>query len=260
MKRLLWLSAMLGVAIFLGAPSAAIAEEKIGVILMHGKDGTVNSQSPVGKLASYLRGDFKVKALTMPWSRQNKFNGTLEDAFKKIDQAVAQLRKAGATKVVVGGHSMGAAAALAYATQTTGLGGVLMIAAGHRPDLYAGKNTNAIANARAFIAAGNPAGKVKIFDKNQGKRIARSLDADVAVSWFDPASLAIMQNAAPRVQPGTPVLFIIGDHDGLHPGGKSLIFEKLPQHPKNAYTVVRGGHKATPTIGKSEITAWLRAL
>jgi fermentation-respiration switch protein FrsA (DUF1100 family) len=63
----------------------------------------------------------------------------------------------------------------------------------------------------------------------------------VAISWFDPDGLAVMENAAPKLQPDTPVLFIIGEQDMLHPEGKSLIFEKLPQHPKNAYTVVPGG-------------------
>jgi fermentation-respiration switch protein FrsA (DUF1100 family) len=82
----------------------------------------------------------------------------------------------------------------------------------------------------------------------------------VAISWFDPDGLAVMENAAPKLQPDTPVLFIIGEQDMLHPEGKSLIFEKLPQHPKNAYTVVPGGHKATPTKGKSEIAAWLKGL
>ncbi len=260
MNRFLSAAAALVIAVVLFAPSVAIAGEKIGVILMHGKDGTVRSKSPIGMLAASLQGQFSVKALDMPWSRSNRFNRTLQESFQEIDEAVAKLKAGGATKVVVGGHSLGAAAALAYATQRAGLAGVLMIAAGHRPDLYMDKNTEAIAKAKALIAAGNPEKEVDIFDVNQGRRISRSLDADIAVSWFDPAGLAVMQNAAPKVRKGTPVLFIIGERDPLHPTGKGLIFKKLPQHEKNAYIVVSGGHKATPTNGASEISAWLKGL
>lgn len=260
MKGLIAAAVSLVMVVVLCPATEAVAGDKVGVVLMHGKDGTAKQKSPIGKLASYLSSDFEVEAPDMPWSRSNRFNGTLEEAFARIDKAVADLKDDGATKIVVGGHSMGAATALAYATQRPGLAGVLMMAPGHRPDTYEDQNAKALDKARALIAAGTPEEEVDIYDVNQGARISRSLDADVALSWFDPAGLAVMQNAAPKLQPDTPVLFIIGEKDRLHPTGESLIFAKLPAHARSAYTVVPGGHKATPMKGKSEIKDWLNSL
>ncbi len=244
----------------IGPTPGAFADGNVGIVLMHGKDSTARPKSAIGKLASFLNNDFKVETPDMPWSRSNGLNKTLEDSFKDIDAAVAKLKSAGATKIVVGGHSMGAAAALAYATQRTGLAGVLMIAPGHRPEKKAGKNAAALEKAKALISAGNPNDHVDIIDSNQGRPIFRSLGADIAVSWFDPEGLVVMQNSAAKLAEGTPVLFIIGEQDRLSSTGKSLIFSKLPTHPNSSYTVVPGGHKATPMKGKSEITAWLRRL
>lgn len=247
-------------AFVLGTPPLAHAEGKTGVVLMHGKDGTAKPQSPIGELIEFLGTNFLVDAPDMPWSRSNGLNKTLEESFKEIDLAVDRLKNAGASKIVVGGHSMGAAAALAYATQRSDLAGVLMIAAGHRPDLWARKNMSALENAKALSSSGSPKDRVDINDKDQGKLFTRSVAADIAVSWFDPDGLVVMQNSAGMLKAGTPVLFIIGEQDFLRPTGESLIFNKFPAHPKSAFVVVSGGHKQTPGIGKSEIADWLNKL
>jgi pimeloyl-ACP methyl ester carboxylesterase len=259
MRKFIFVAGVL-FAFALGTPPLAQAEGKTGIVLMHGKDGTAKPQSPIGELIEFLKTDFLVDAPDMPWSRSNGLNKTLEESFKDIDLAVERLKSAGASKIVIGGHSMGAAAALAYATQRSDLAGVLMIAAGHRPDLWARKNMSALENARALIASGNPKDRVDINDKDQGKLFTRSVAADVAVSWFDPDGLVVMQNSAGKLKEGTPVLFIIGEDDFLRPTGESLIFNKFPSHPKSAYVVVSGGHKQTPGIGKSEIADWMKKL
>jgi len=258
-RQVMMIAALLAILVVAPAPGA-FADGKVGVVLMHGKDSTAKAKSPIGKLANYLDGDFEVEAPDMPWSRSNGINKTLEESFKDIDAIVADLKSDGATKIVVGGHSMGAAAALAYATQRPGLAGVLMIAPGHRPDRQGRKNAAALDKAKALIAAGNPEDDVDIQDINQGRSISRTLDADIAVSWFDPDGLAVMQNAAAKLPEGTPVLFIIGEKDRLRATGESLIFSKLPAHSNSAYTVVPGGHRVTPMKGKSEIADWLRRL
>ncbi|MEK9671969.1 MAG: hypothetical protein VW268_05630 [Rhodospirillaceae bacterium] len=104
---------LVAACVFTAALPCAVRADGVGVILMHGKNGTNRPGSPVGKLG----GDFKVDVPEMLWSRDRDFDKTLSDAFKEIDAAVARLKDAGATKVVIGGHSLGAAAALAYASQ-----------------------------------------------------------------------------------------------------------------------------------------------
>jgi len=258
-RKIFAAAAVLMLVIAATVPPAS-ADGKVGVVLMHGKDGVAKPKSPIGKLASFLDGDFEVEAPDMPWSRSNGINKTLEESFADIDDIVARLKSAGATKIVVGGHSMGAAAALAYASQRPGLAGVLMIAPGHRPDRQAGKNAAALEKAKALIAAGKGDADVDITDVNQGNFISRTLDADIALSWFDPDGLAVMQNAARKLPEAIPVLFIIGRKDRLVEIGKRVIFNKLPAHANSAYTVVPGGHRVTPIKGKSQIAAWLRGL
>jgi len=96
---------------FAGVP--AVAGEKIGVVLMHGKNRTASEKSPIGKLAYALEvADFIVVAPDMPWSRSRGFDRTYAETMAEIDRAVANLKDKGATKIVVGGHSLGANAAL----------------------------------------------------------------------------------------------------------------------------------------------------
>ncbi len=240
-------------------PDGAGAAERLGIVLLHGKDGTARAKSPIGRLAYTLGGSYRVVTPDMPWSRFKRFDRTLEASFEMIDEAVAKLKRGGATRIVVGGHSLGANVALAYAGRRTGLAGIVMIAPGHRPDAMRA-NDDALAAARTLIAEGRPDARVAIRDFNQGRRSERSLPAAVALSWFSPDGLAVMQNTAPDVSPGTPVLWIIGRQDPLLPWGRSLIYDRLPDHPKNAYVVVPGGHMATPTRGAERIGNWLRGL
>lgn len=93
-------------------------------------------KSPIGKLASALKGaGFLVVAPDMPWSRSRGFDKTYEETMAEIDDAVERLKEAGATKIVVGGHSIGANAALGYGARREGLAGVTVIAPDHVVEL-----------------------------------------------------------------------------------------------------------------------------
>lgn len=68
------------------APSAA--DERIGVVLMHGKGGTATPRSPVGLLAGALDdAGFLVAAPDMPWSRSRYLAKTYEESMAEIDAA-----------------------------------------------------------------------------------------------------------------------------------------------------------------------------
>ena len=102
------------------------AGDKVGVVLMHGKNRTAKAKSPIGKLMYELEvADFIVIAPDMPWSRTRGFDKTYVESMAEIDKAVAKLRDKGATKIVVGGHSIGANAALGYGARREGLAGIL---------------------------------------------------------------------------------------------------------------------------------------
>jgi hypothetical protein len=109
----------------------------------------------------------------------------------------------------------------ALLTRRPGLAGVLLVAPGHRPDRLAFENEAVLSKAWALIGKGEGNDEARIFNANQGRKITCSLAADIAVGFFNPEGLAVMQNAAPKVSPGTLALWIIGEDDRLHPKGRS---------------------------------------
>jgi len=118
-------------------PAAAqdLKERKIGVVLMHGKWGAPDDRG-LYKLSHALgAAGVVLETPTMPWSRHRNYDAGYDDALKEIDQAVAKLKAKGAQRIVVGGHSFGANAALAYGATRDGVAGLLALAPGHVPDL-----------------------------------------------------------------------------------------------------------------------------
>ena len=103
----------LAIALFLGAlsPLGAGAAEKIGVLLLHGKaHGNKSISHLSGKLES--AGFLVEMPSSTPWSPNRIYDRTYLETLKELDAAVDKLKAAGATRVVVGGHSIGANVAL----------------------------------------------------------------------------------------------------------------------------------------------------
>jgi pimeloyl-ACP methyl ester carboxylesterase len=242
----------------------AAAGDKIGVVLMHAKNATAREKSPTGKLAYALGvAGFIVVAPDMPWSRSRGFDRTYAESMAEIDQAVAGLKVKGATKIVVGGHSIGANAALGYGARREGLAGILAIAPGHNIDSDGFQKLvdHDYRRAKKMVAAGKGDEETGFKDVNQGRKSSKDMKAKVYLSWFDPEGPAPMPKNAANLKPGTALMWIIGEKDRLMMNrGKDYAFAKAPAHDKSAYVVVKGGHRATPTKGKKEIIAWLKGL
>ncbi len=243
--------------------SPLYAQDKVGVVLMHGKSGTANDSSPVGELADFLRGnDIIVITPDMPWHRERVLDKTYEDSMLEIDAAVKELKSKGATKIVVGGHSMGANAATGYGTVRDGLAGILAIAPGHVPELagYQRRIDNDWQRAQAMVEAGKGQEKEDFKDRNQGSQSEIYVKAENYLSWFDPEGSAVMPENVASLKPKTPLMWIIGEEDRMYDRGPDYAFSEAPEHPKNSYTVVDGGHKETPVNGQKEILIWLKSL
>ena len=230
---------------------------------MHGKRGTTKLIVP---LEEAMRDTgFKVIAPEMPWSRSRFLDKTIKEILAEIDEAVRALKKEGATKIVIAGHSLGGGAALAYGARREGLAGVLVIAPGHFPesDGFQSRFDEDLAKAKSMVAAGMGEEKADFGDINQGESDIFSLKAKIYIDFMDPNGPFAMPKAAANLKKGTPLMLIIGKGDHTFKYGRGdryYIFDKAPSHPKSVYKVVRGGHKATPRIGKDEIIAWLKSL
>jgi len=174
-------------------PAAAQSESRVGVILMHGVGGTP-------KLVAQLEGPLTragaiVATPMMPWARGRDFDKSYEDSMAEIDGIVAQLRRKGATRIVVGGHSIGAAAALGYAARHDDVAGLLLLAPGHTPELagFARRLSQSISKAHDLVKAGKGAARSHFENLNQGRANRIRTSADIYLTWFDsrgPASMA----------------------------------------------------------------------
>ena len=237
-----------------------ISGPKIGMVLMHGKGGATQK---IDSLADALRGaGVLVETPLMPWSRKRIYAKTYEDPMGEIDAAVNRLKAKGAKRIVVGGHSLGANAALGYGARRDGLAGVILLAYGHVPSgrVFPSKLGSSIAKAKAMIDAGNGMKTAGFGDLNQGRTPSRSVRADIYYSWFAPDGPASDKNNAGNVKNGTPVLWVSGTQDRVSKFGKGLIYSKIPSHPKSNFVVIQSNHINTPRDSVKTVSGWLRGL
>jgi pimeloyl-ACP methyl ester carboxylesterase len=235
-----------------------IPGEKIGVVLMHGKWGVPDHVSSV---ADTLRGaGVLVETPEMPWSRDRAYAKSFEDSMKEIDAVVESLRKQGAKRILVGGHSMGANAALGYGARRKRLGGLILLAPGHVPGLggFDIKMADAVGKARRLASAGKGSESATFEDLNQQRTDTVFATADIFLSWFDPYGPAVMATNAANVEAGTTVFCADGTEE---PYPKcSYVESNLSLHPKNTFISVEAGHSAVKSAARQKILAWLRGL
>lgn len=250
MRRLLAVGlALLALLAFPAAPllQAASAGDGLGVVLLHGRKAQPTRDSAIGQLADWLtNAGFIVALPEMPWSARRYLDADYEEAMREIDRAVRSLREMGAGRIVVGGHSLGANAAIGYGARRPGLAGIMALAPGHRPE----SGGSAWRRAKAMVESG------------RGESVARfggeRMKARIYLSWFAPDGPAVMPNNAPRLT--APLLWIVGKRDPIARRGPAYAFAKAPPHPKSRYLVVARGHYDTPVVAEDEIVAWLEGL
>lgn len=248
------------VALAVGYPPASV-QAQTGVVLMHGKGSKNGAKAPTKILARFLESKgFLVAAPDMPWHASRIFDKTVEESMAEIDAIVAELRARGADRIVVGGHSLGANAALAYGARRDGLAGIMAIAPGHVPEIWRGKVAGDIARARDMVQASKGGETGGFVDFNQGRKATLTMAAKDYLSWYAPDGDAVMPVNAANLKPGTPLLWIVGDKDGMADRGEAYAFARAPAHPSSSYQVIGGGHRATPMKGKGEILRWLKGL
>lgn len=256
------LSALLLTACTLTAPSP---EARIGVVLMHGKGGTARPNSPTGQLARTLTdAGYIVVTPDMPWQRNRIWDRGFAGSMTEIDEHVATLKRKGARRIVVGGHSLGANAALGYGAQRDNLAGILAIAPGHIPEVqgFQRRTGHDYLRARTLIDAGRGDRQTLFKDVSQGRVRHVSATPVDYLDWYAPDGPAVMPTNAANIAPGTPLMWIIGEEDRMLRFGRdrTYAFDRAPAHPKSVYRVVGGGHRQTPVIGAPDILDWLKSL
>ena len=247
------------------SPLTAAAQERIGVLMLHGKNPGSNMDPNFGLMkGNFERQGWLVSFPDMPWSRGRYLSGDLDKAMAEIAGHIKGLREQGATKIIIAGHSMGVPAGMAYAARAGDVDALVQLAPGHIPIGYytyprLKSVRDSIDEARALVAAGKGESNERFNDINQGRQQPVITTAKNYLSYFDPTSDAEMSVTAPRIPAKTPVMTIIGEKDPLFSSIKFYYVDKLPANPKNKYLEVSGGHLDSPRVANDAVIAWIKA-
>ena len=255
--------ALAGLCAALVSPSA-LAQERIGILILHGKSPGNPNDPNFSSLKSRFEGEGWLARLPdMPWSRMRYLDGNWDQAMQEIAEHVRALREQGATRIVLMGHSMGVPAALSHAARGGDVQALVLLAPGHVPLLYdtlPGLSAvhDSIQKARELVAAGKGGERERFIDINQGRQQPLITSAVNFLSYFDPASDAEMSVTAPRLPAGLPVFTSVGEKDPLFGRMRAYLVDKLPANPRNRYLEVPGGHLETPRAAYDAMVEWIK--
>lgn len=251
-------------ALFLGRPATSHAADvkDIGVVMLHGMQGTPDSKFVKPFIEALTSAGVATEAPEMSWSRARNFDKTVEDSLSEIDAAVNNLKARGAKRIVIAGHSLGGAAALSYGARRTGLSGLILLApapytshSGYQQ--YVGKE---VTKAKGMIDAGK-GGATAEFSFRNFRPVTLDVTAKIYYSWNAPDGPASLVLNARKLKPGILVLHVVGDGEKVDIfKDKSFMFDRLPPHPKSKFVIISSDHMGTPADGASVAVEWLRSL
>lgn len=248
----------------------AAAQQRIGIVLLHGKlgiaMGMANGRGDAygARLIGALRNaGYLVATPEMCWSRQRGFDKSYPDCVAEVDTAIAQLKAQGATAIVVGGLSLGGNGVIAYGATHTGIIGIIAFGPADDPTRKSQRPEVAasLARARQLIAQGQGDTKTTFndFNTNTGGGFAMTVTTTprIFVSFNDTDALTHFGPNLSRLT--VPILWVAGDGDPTQ-GSASTLFQMAPANPRSRFVTVHSNHIGTPDAGTDATLAWLAEL
>ncbi len=256
--------AALSLAANLSAAAPHARLQGFGIVYLHGKGawpGAFNG----GILSSLKDKGALIATPEMPWSLRRRYAATYEQAMAEIDAVVAGLKAKGASRIVVIGHSLGANAAIGYAARHPDLAGVVALAPGHLPEAgrMRGFVADAVARAKALIAAGRGNVAQTFPDMAQGIPLIATATPIVYLSMFDPDGPAVIPKNAAAIGAAAhpvPLLWVAGKLDPIDRRGPEYAFDAAAKNPKSKYVEVFAGHLTTPLVARKQVVDWINSL
>lgn len=229
----------------------------LGIVLAHGKWD--KPPFAIAGLADSLRAaGHAVATPELPWSLGRLYDASFGQALDTLDAAAHELRRQGCRQVLLGGHSLGANAALACAGRDGGADGLLVLAPGHLPErLHADGLTRAsLEQARAAVVA-DRRGRIPLVDVFQGQPRRLRLDPAHYLEYFAADGPAVLPGNCRRLGAALPLLWVTGRSDPHFVLGSTYAYALAPQHPASAYVEIDADHLGTPTAATQIVLDWL---
>lgn len=239
---------------------AFAADGDTGVVLLHGKQ---SRPADVADIASTLRSaGCRVATPEMAWSQRREFDIPYPAALEEIAAACQGLQSEGARRIVVGGHSLGANAALAYAASGRPVAGVFALSPGHVPEgpQFRREAGAGVQKAQEMIARGAGDEKAWFPDTNQGRTRQVRTTAAAYLSYFDPQGIASLIHSCSHIPAGVPLFMSVGESEGILNYARGRLFPAAPANAHSVFLVVPGDHFNAPRTATPKLVEWLHAL
>jgi pimeloyl-ACP methyl ester carboxylesterase len=267
MKRLLpALAALTLAALAWSAPGPVQAQTRTpitGIVLLHGKGGTPLEAPLSGLSWALLNAGYWVELPEMCWSRARIYDEAYLDCFADIDQAIADLKAQGVTRIVLAGHSLGGNAALGYGARHANLAGIIALAPA--PDnrflVRQPVVASSLVRAQQLIDSGAGDQRIEFTDINTNRAgsgpITVNATPRVFVSFDSLDGPAVLSANIPSLQ--APLLMVVGKSDTTQHDPDGL-FALAPQNPLNRMVKLDSDHMGTPQAAIDAVLAWLASL
>ncbi len=200
----------------------------------------------------------------MCWSKKRIYDKPFDACLAEIDAAIGRLKAMGATKVVLGGTSLGAVAALAYAANHPDLTGVIAIVPAADPvdpSPYP-EFAASLRHARALVKADKGGEQASFSDiVTGGVNVTVNVSPKLFMSFHGPDSPAsTVKNglsvlSLPRI--AVPTLWVVATQDPSQAIAPQM-FAKIPKNPLSELDKVDADHAGAPDASPAIILAWLK--
>lgn len=260
-------AAGLAAAVALPVSASARLATPTGVVLMHGKSGDpMEPASNIASLAAALRSiGCRVLQPEMPWSKQRYMSVPYEVGQEEIAAHVAQLRRNGSAKVIVGGVSLGANGALCYAARTGGIDGLMLFSLGQWAEYLTVNRkefVEATTRAQDMIKAGKGDEMASWHDTNSGQVFTSSATAKVYLSYHDRVGAVAVTPNFTRLDDNLPLLVVMARSDQPDAGRTQSLFRARARPATSQFAMLEQGanHFNTPDLARHAAAEWLQRL
>lgn len=229
-----------------------------GVVLLHGKwDTPPFAVAPLRD--ALVAAGYPACMPSFPWALRHLYDAPLSEAFDTVTTQIDTLLAAGCDRIVLGGHSLGAAVALAYAARHSRVDALLVMAPGHFPERLAALEYTTAALERARAAPDADA-RQPLVDVHQGQVRRLRIAPRHYLGYFDPAGALVWPANAARLTRALPMLWRVGREDAAAELGIDYAFARAPAHPNSAYVLIDADHASTPRVDIPGIIDWLASI